>query len=391
MEPRYKYQQYLVDERGKYIKVYARTAEELAEKVKARREEIAHLTEMRKNPTVSVEALVWMKMQPSGLSESRMEDFDLALRRHILPHIGDQHVMDVTAEDIAALMRKESGLSRSMQQKMVYVLKGIFALAVSEGLTATNPCETLKAGGKTAEQKDSLTPQQRQKLIDAVKGTRAYPFVMIGLYAGLRREEALGLKWDAVTLDGDTPCINVHRKLLWERGKREPVLYEDVKTSAGRRVVTIPEPLVKCLQEEKATGASEYVVHDTKGQPCTEAAFRSIWSLVERRQLDEYRPKKRRLQSKELDDDGKKANRRGFHPGRGRYRNSPVPAGPQEGRDDVKLVCQDHAGPPGRYHTKGAGRFPWRAWGVDIFVDTYPHLFEKNAGIAGDSGLWSVD
>lgn len=214
MEPRYKYQQYLVDERGKYIKVYAQTAEELAEKVRARQAEIAHLIELQKNPTVRVEALIWMKMQPVGLSESRMEDFDLALRRHILPHIGDIHVMDVTSEHIAALMQAEGNLSRSMQQKIVYVLKGIFSLAVSEGLTAVNPCDTLKAGGKTTEQKDSLTPEQRQKLIDAVRGTRAYPFVMIGLYAGLRTEEALGLKWDAVTLDGDTPCINVHRKLL---------------------------------------------------------------------------------------------------------------------------------------------------------------------------------
>ena len=315
MAVKYPYQQYLRDERGKYIKVYAQTEAELAEKVKARQAEIARLIMLQKNPTVQVEALVWMKMQPAGLSASRLEDFDLALRRHILPHIGDLHIMDVTASHIAALMQAESHMSRSMQQKIVYVLKGIFALAVSEGLVPTNPCETLKAGGKTVEQKDSLTPEQREKLIDAVRGTRAYTFVMVGLYAGLRTEEALGLKWDAVTLDGETPCINVRRKLLWEKGKPEPVVYDDLKTSAARRVVTIPDALVEALRAEKDTGASDFVIHDTKGQPCTQAAFRSIWSLVERRQMDEYRPKKRRSKAQEVDADGNKANRRGFHTG----------------------------------------------------------------------------
>ena len=315
MAVEYPYKQYLRDERGKYIKVYARTEEELAEKVQARQAEIAHLIKLQNNPTIRVYALIWMKMQPAGLSASRLEDFDLALRRHILPHIGDMHIMDVTATNIAALMKAEANMSRSMQQKIVYVLKGIFALAVSEGLVSTNPCETLRAGGKTTQQKDSLTPEQREKLLDAVRGTRAYTFVMVGLYAGLRTEEALAVKWDAVTLDGDTPCINVRRKLLWEKGKREPVIYDDLKTDAAWRIVTIPDALVECLRAEKETGASDFVIHDTKGQPCTEAAFRSIWSLVERRQMDEYRPKKRRLQAKELDDAGKKANRRGFHTG----------------------------------------------------------------------------
>ena len=35
----------------------------------------------------------------------------------------------------------------------------------------------------------------------------SYLFTMIGLYAGLRREEALALQWDCVFLDAPTPYI----------------------------------------------------------------------------------------------------------------------------------------------------------------------------------------
>ena len=41
----------------------------------------------------------------------------------------------------------------------------------------------------------------RAQLEAAVKGTRAYIFVMLGLYAGLRREEICGLKWNHVDLE----------------------------------------------------------------------------------------------------------------------------------------------------------------------------------------------
>lgn len=311
---KYPYTKKLRDERGKYIRVYANTAEELAEKVAARQDEIAYRAALLANPTVSMYAKTWMELQPSSLSASRLSDFDLSLRLHILPHIGGMHLMDVTAADIAALMHAEERLSQSMQQKLVYVLKGIFALAQAEGFVETNPCATLKAGGRTPKQKESLTKAQRETLIAAVRGTRVYTFVMVALFAGLRREEALGLKWDMVTLDGDTPCINVRRALRWETGK-PPQLDEELKTDAAARIVTIPDALVECLREAKAASSSEYVICDTKGQPCTESAWRALWSIVERRQTEDVRPKKKRSISKELDENGKKKNRRGERPG----------------------------------------------------------------------------
>ena len=310
----YPYKKKIRDERGRFVRIYGRTPEELAEKVAARQKEVAYRAALLANPTVAMYAKTWMELQPSSLSASRLSDFDLSLRLHILPHIGSMHLMDVTAMDIAALMHAEEHLSQSMQQKIVYVIKGIFALALAEGYIEANPCATLKAGGRAPKQKDSLTKEQRRILIDAVRGTRVYPFVMVALFAGLRREEALGLKWDMVTLDGDTPCINVRRALRWETGK-PPQLDEELKTDAAARIVTIPDALVECLREAKAGSSSEFVICDTHGQPCTQAAWRSLWGIVERRQTDAFRPKKKRSISKELDENGKKKNRRGERPG----------------------------------------------------------------------------
>ena len=48
---------------------------------------------------------------------------------------------------------------------------------------------------------DALSDEQVKTLVDTVKGLPPYVFVMLGLYAGLRREESLALQWDCVFLD----------------------------------------------------------------------------------------------------------------------------------------------------------------------------------------------
>lgn len=81
---------------------------------------------------------------------------------------------------------------------------------------------------------------------------------MIGLYAGLRREEILGLKWDYIFLDETTPYISVRR--AWRAEKNRPVVSTELKTPAANRDIPIPKCLVDCLREARAKSISDYVV-----------------------------------------------------------------------------------------------------------------------------------
>ena len=51
---------------------------------------------------------------------------------------------------------------------------------------------------------------------------------MLGLYAGLRREEILALKWDSVYLDVDCPYLTVRR--AWHTENNRPVILDELKT-----------------------------------------------------------------------------------------------------------------------------------------------------------------
>ena len=117
-------------------------------------------------------------------------------------------------------------------------------------------------GGIPPRERQALTQKQIAVLLDAVEGTKAYLFCMIGLYAGLRREEILGLKWDCVRLD-KTPCIEVQRALRFEHNR--PVVSDRLKTKASRRIVPIPPQLVQALQEENKLRSLCKVIHTSSG------------------------------------------------------------------------------------------------------------------------------
>lgn len=270
------------DERGVYIAVYAKTPQELAQKVAERTEEIERRKQLAENPLVWQYAQTWYKLYTPRLSDSRKSDYAIAINRHICPIIGSLHMLDVTPGDIADVMLSCADLSRSSQDKIVCALKKIFAAGEKAGVVHVNPCVDLRAGGKRAAEKEALTRQQMRTLEDAVAGTRIYPFVMIGLYAGLRREEILGLEWDCVHLDGAAPYISVRRALRWVHN--QPVVSDELKSAAARRDVPIPPTLVGCLADLQRTATGDYVISSSDGQPWSMTAYRNAWRYITRRQ-----------------------------------------------------------------------------------------------------------
>ena len=270
------------DERGVYIAVYAKTPQELAQKVAERTEEIERRKQLAENPLVWQYAQTWYKLYTPRLSDSRKSDYAIAINRHICPIIGSLHMLDVTPGDIADVMLACADLSRSSQDKIVCALKKIFAAGEKAGVVRVNPCVDLRAGGKRAAEKEALTRQQMRTLEDAVAGTRIYPFVMIGLYAGLRREEILGLQWDCVHLDGAAPYISVRRALRWVHN--QPVVSDELKSAAARRDVPIPPTLVGCLADLQRTATGDYVISSSDGHPWSMTAYRNAWRYITRRQ-----------------------------------------------------------------------------------------------------------
>lgn len=284
---RKEYRKRIKDSDGKYVAIYAKTPEELSEKVALAQQQIEEAVFRRDNPTVSEYAEKWLKMHEAHVRYTTMKDYTSKVKIYIIEPLGDRFMADITPDDVKLAINKASQMSSSVYRGVQMLYKMIFGSAEDSGIIDKSPCRKLNPkGGKAAKEKEALTDEQAEVLMDAVRECPTYPFVMLGLYAGLRREEILALQWDCVVLDGPAPHINVRK--AWHTEHNRPVVSEQLKTPAARRTIPIPPQLVECLKEVKSRSDAPYVIPSSlDGGPLSGTQWRQLWHYVEVRSTKE--------------------------------------------------------------------------------------------------------
>lgn len=274
------YRKRIKDADGKYVAIYGKTPDELTAKLRDVEQQIKEARYNAENPTLLDYSNKWIEMHRHSVTHRTMVDYEYIIRTYIQAPLGHRRISEITNDDIKTALSIAAQKSESVHRKAVMLYKQIFESAVDSNLIDQSPCRKLGKGGKAAKKKVALTNAQAAVLLDATKTARTdiYPFVMVGLYSGLRREEIMGLKWSNVSLDGKAPHIAVRTAVRWEHNR--PVVSEELKSSAARRDVPIPPQLVECLKAHKEKSNSEYVFSGADGQPKTESQFQHMWRSV---------------------------------------------------------------------------------------------------------------
>lgn len=280
------YRTRIVDADGKRVALYGKTCEELYEKVLEAEKQIAEATFRRSTPTVQEYCERWLLKKSANARVTTMNDYRSKIKNYIIAPIGHKYMADVTPDDVALLMVPASKKSKSVYRSVHMLTKAIFKSAVKSKVIDTSPCEDLSArGGKPQKERNALTDEQAERLISAIKGLPPYVFVMLGLYAGLRREEILGLKWDCVYLNTSAPYLSVRR--AWHVEHNRPVVTEELKTDAARRDIPLPDVLLECLREAKRNSKSDFVIANREGGPLSGTQFKRVWQYIVTRSLKE--------------------------------------------------------------------------------------------------------
>ena len=281
------YKTYVEDADGKRVILYGKTREELYDKEIKALDNANRLLPHKAAPTVAEYCEKWLLMQSANVRATTLTDYTSKVRRHIIAPLGDMRMSDVTTDDIKMALIPVAKKSASVFKSVNILYKCIFNSAEDSKIISHNPTRHLstKEGGVPQKDREALTDAQVERLIDTVRDLPPYVFVMIGLYAGLRREEILALKWDCVFLEGAVPYISVRR--AWRSEHNRPVVSTELKTKAAKRDVPIPKCLADCLREEKEKTASEYVIADSNGDPLADSQFRRIWNYIKIRSTKE--------------------------------------------------------------------------------------------------------
>jgi len=171
------------------------------------------------------------------------------IRRHIKPTLGGTKLTTLKPLHIQELLTlAERSVSASTANDVFTLLNMALAQAVRWELLARNPVVAVER--PRLAQHDVmrvLSPDQIARLLAAAEGTDLHPVIALALATGIRRGEALALKWRAVDLAAGT--ITIAENARFETGVG--VVYGAPKTNKSRRTIALSEDTTAMLREHR--------------------------------------------------------------------------------------------------------------------------------------------
>jgi integrase len=114
-----------------------------------------------------------------------------------------------------------------------------------------------------AKEGRTLTPEQAQALLAAVRGERKEALVTIMLAYGLRRGEALGLRWDRLDWSAATVTVTHSVKRIKnhdpQSARRTQLVVSELKTRKSRRTLYLTAELIEILRRHRARQAEDRI------------------------------------------------------------------------------------------------------------------------------------
>jgi integrase len=196
------------------------------------------------------------RYKPSALRAYRQ-----SLRLRILDELGDRQFAQITRGDLQRLADElvASGLSPSTVQCSLLPLRAMYKRAISLDELTVNPTTGLRLPAIRGGRDRIVTPAQAEALIDALPTAHDRALWGTALYAGLRRGELLGLRWE----DVDLKAAQIHVTRSWDVNEGHDV---GPKSAVGRRKVPIASRLKALLAAHRLAGRFDGLVFGEDGK-----------------------------------------------------------------------------------------------------------------------------
>jgi integrase len=186
-----------------------------------------------------------------------------ALEGRVIPRIGaleprqiaPKHVTDLYAElltDGGLDERRGKALSARTVNYTGKVLTRVLDDAVRLGYLNTNPAKLVERPKAREVEMKVWSASESRTFLGHVANDRLYPLWVLYLTSGLRRGEALGLRWQDIDLDAGR--LAVRRTLVAVGGKPA---FSTPKTERSRRVVALDEGTVAVLRAHRTRQLEE--------------------------------------------------------------------------------------------------------------------------------------
>jgi integrase len=206
----------------------------------------------------------WLPAIRSTVRPTTYRSYEQHVTFHIVPHIGSLKLERVTGAALNALYAQLAdsgkcdgvrGLSPRTVHHVHVCLHRAFRDAVRWGRLPRNPVDAAdppKVAGPGSREMKTWSAAQVRAFLEATKDDRLHPLWRLLCLTGMRRGEALGVKWDDVDLAAG--CLCVRRSLIPLGGE---VIVSEPKTARGRRSIALDAETIEVLKAQAARQLGE--------------------------------------------------------------------------------------------------------------------------------------
>jgi integrase len=178
------------------------------------------------------------------------------IRAYVIPHVGRVPLARLGPQHVQSMLRtlEHRGLSPRTRQYARAVLRRALGQAERWGLVSRNAAALVDAPKQTPVKiDDALDLDEARSLLRASRGHRLEALVRLALSVGLRKGEALALRWDAIDLDQGRLSVVA----TIDRVRGGGLVIGEPKTARSRRTVPLPGVCLEALREHRRRQVGE--------------------------------------------------------------------------------------------------------------------------------------
>lgn len=232
---------------------------------------------------------LWLDTKKKALKPGTYQGYKVNIENHIKPYIGTRRLNEITPimletlyDRLSKIRIQTSGdepkyLSNSSIRYVHATLRAALNDAVKKRLLSYNPCYSVTPAPRDKYEARTLTRDEIQIFLSACESSPVGLELTLMLMLGLRRGEALGLRFGDIDFSSGTAHIRQQYTTCGkdEAGKQLWGLCS-LKTKESDRIIGIPSSLLeklaerkKAVEEQKAQLAERYTDLDLICCDCT--------------------------------------------------------------------------------------------------------------------------
>lgn len=194
----------------------------------------------------------WLTTKHGEITGQSIRDYEIIIRKHVIPALGSIPVQKLTAPRLQGQYGTWSaqGMSPRMIRGCHMRLSQALRQAVRFGLVASNVCDSVNPPKLGRSKADTWNGEEAAAFLDVAITDSLHPLWHLLLLEGMRRGEALGLRWRDVNWDRGT--AHIVQTVAPNKADRGKALIQDrTKTLAGARSVRLTKRTLAALKEHR--------------------------------------------------------------------------------------------------------------------------------------------